>query len=403
MTSSGKIKTFPKDFRYLPQLLKYAIIKFNTNLFTDGICREGRRMKKRGAAIILALLILIPLGSAVRADDTGICFTAVGDKLLELSSMAYSSGGSTYVPASVFSYFGVNYNYFNSDATALLYTNSKQVFFEMNTGKSYDSMETELNASAIFRNGQVYVPVSWTCSYFGLSYSYISGSGSGDIVRVKSGGEVLSDSQFINAAASLMKSRFAEYFGAVNPVIPSPAPSTTPSPGQGDRRDTYVFLSFTGAPESWLLDMLDKHSYSASFFVTLPQTEEKGDVLRRAYGTGHNIGVYCEENPEQEFANTADAIFSALQAYPSFLSSPASGFELISSFSQDRGLAAFSPSYVMAKGESYTATSSKLESSGGYVSVSLPAGEDSKDEVSALIQYLYTKRFTVLPLLEVYI
>ncbi|NLV87422.1 MAG: hypothetical protein GX025_09465 [Clostridiales bacterium] len=360
-------------------------------------------MKKRGAAIILALLMLLPLGSTVRADDTGVCFTAVGDKLLELSSMASFSGGNTYVPASVFSYFGINYNYFNSDATALLYTDSKQVFFEMNTGKSYDSMETELYASAIFRNGQVYVPVSWTCSYFGLFYSYISGSGSGDIVRVKNGGEVLSDSQFINAAASLMKSRFSEYFGAVDPVTPSPTPSPSPSPEQEDRRDTYVFLSFNGAPESWLLDILDKYSYSANFFITPSQAGENGDILRRAYGTGHNIGVYCDKEPESEFDNAADAIFSALQVYPSFLSSPASGFELISNFSQERGLAAFSPTYAMAKGESYTAISSKLETAGGYISISMPAGEESKNEVSALIQYLFSKKFTVLPLLETYI
>lgn len=363
-------------------------------------------MKNRVVSLILALLILISIPTYAKADTTEICFTAVGDFLLELSSMASFTGGNVYVPAKVFSSFGVYLNYFES--TAYMYNDSKKIFFNTSTGNSYNESGTTYSVSAILKNGQVYVPIGWMCTYFGLSYSYITGTGNGDIVRLKNGTEALTDSEFLNAAGQLMKSRYNEYFGIVTPVAPTPTPTPSPAPTEPSdeetKQNTCVFLAFTGTPSSSILDLLDRYSYSASFFVTNQDAKEKGDLLRRIYGSGHNIGVYFQSAPEEEFDAASDAIFDAVQIRPTFVSSPSAISSECAKFGSTHGLADFSPSISISESDkSAAAAISKLDNSSGYLSVSIALGENSQSILSSLFKYLSSNHYTVLALLETYI
>lgn len=367
-------------------------------------------MKKRTVSLVLALIIITSIPIQASADTSGVCFTAIGDSLLDLSSMACFSGGNVYVPAKVFSNYGVYLNYFESTATAYMYNDSKKVFFELNSGNTTNDSGTTYSVSAIIYNSQVYVPVGWTSAYFGLSYSYINGTGNGDIVRLKNGAEVLTDSKFLNAASNTMKYYYNEYFGPPEPVNPSPSPSptltpeTTEPPDDDNKQNTYVFLAFTGTPTANILDILDRYGYSASFFVSADDAGESDDLLRRIYGSGHNIGVYCTSDFEGEFDICADKIFNAVQVRPTLISSPAELSEKSGEFGNAHGLADYSPHITISAADKSAADAiSRLDDSAGYIRLSIELAENSPNILVSLFKHLSSKHYTVLPLLETYI
>ena len=169
-------------------------------------------MKRRIIATLAALclfLSLAPVQSAEAASD--VCFIARNDSLMELSSAAYFRGSTLYVPYSVFEYFQIYKSYYSKTSTATLYTASKQIYFDLESGNSYDNNGVYYSSSAIFLGSQVYVSVDFVCMQFGLTWSYIPGTGSGDICRIKNGGAILSDDQFLSAASSLMAERYDAY------------------------------------------------------------------------------------------------------------------------------------------------------------------------------------------------
>jgi hypothetical protein len=114
----------------------------------------------------------------------------------------------TYVPYWVFNNFRIYYSFFSGNSPAPLYTSERQLYFNLADGSTYDGNNIPYSISAIYRGGVVYVPVGFVCAFFGIRNSYITGNGYGDIVRLKDSGAVLSDSQFLSAATSLMQSRY---------------------------------------------------------------------------------------------------------------------------------------------------------------------------------------------------
>ncbi len=360
-------------------------------------------MKKRVLCVALAAILLLAIPSIAAADSSGVCFTAVGDRLLDLSSMPSFVGGAAYLPSRVFSSFGVYYNYFDSDATALLYNGSKQIFFGLNDGSCYDSEGTTYQASAVLRNGQVYVPAAWVCQYFGLSYSYISGSGNGDIVRIKNGSEVLTDSKFIDAATSLMKMYYTEYYGMIDPATPSPSPTLPSENDDNHHSSAHIFLTFIGVPDSKLLDELDRFAYQASFFVTAQEAEENADTLRRIYGSGHNIGIFCESSV-QDCEKAAVAIYNACQTLPTMLSSDTALATQCIEYGKENALAYFSPT-ISAPSDTagISAISSRLEEAAGYLSICVEISSTTSKMLPSLFYYLSSNSFNVLPLRETYL
>lgn len=209
-----------------------------------------KKLTIRKLAFLLAVILLFSGLSTVSADDIGICFVSTNDKLLELNYTPYFVGGFVYLSYDIFASFGIYFSYFEADNTALLYTNSKQIFFDLSTGQSYDSFFNTYATSAVMKNGQVYVPAAWVCQYFGLTYSYISGNGNGDVVRITNGTAVLNDGEFLKAAASLMRSRYSEYFGVSEPMKPSPA--LTPKMTTGETREFHCASRVFPQTKLWI-------------------------------------------------------------------------------------------------------------------------------------------------------
>ncbi len=265
-------------------------------------------MKRKTLSVIAALIFffcLLPPQKTAAASD--VCFIATNDTLLELSSSAHYQRSTLYVPYNVFVYFSIYYSYYASGSTATLYTADKQLYFELDSGVTYDSSGNNYSSSAIYINGQVYVSVSFVCSQFGLSWSYIYGTDSGDICRIKNSGAILSDSQFLSAASSVMADRYNAYTGsASNPGTLSPSPS-----GGMDQEGRRLYLSFQNLPSRFLLDTLKSYCVSATFFVTADEVRDDPDTIRRIVGEGHNIGVLCSSSPVEEYEETSALIFEA--------------------------------------------------------------------------------------------
>ncbi len=354
-------------------------------------------MKRRIIVLSLCLLLLLPMAQTALADSTGICFTATNDTLLSLSAMTVYISGAAYVPASVFAPFGVYMSYFESKSTAMLYNATKQIFFELTTGNSYDSAETTYSVSATLKNGQVYVPVGWMCGYFGLSYSLIPGNGNGDVMRIKNGSQYLTDTVFLEAASSSMRTQYNEYYGKTDPGSPQASQNVKPP----DAGLASLSLSFLGLPEDGLLNNLVSYGVKACFFLTAEEAAQSPDLIRTLISAGHNVGIYCVLEAESECESAADLIFEATQTRPTLLySTPAIAPEA-EEYAKTGGYAYFTPALTLSESTlSASFVLTKLEDVSAYTSLLIPANENAETYLPTLLQFITSRRITMLPLRE---
>ena len=307
--------------------------------------KETVTVNKRKTVLIFTLCLLLLVtalpGYARAADE--VCFISVNDTLLQLSSSAYTTGGVTYVPYTVFNNFEINTTYFSSSATAMLYADGRQIFMDINQGYSFDAAGNRYNAQAMLHNGVVYVPVGFVCNYFGLTWSYVSGRGYGDLCRIKDNSVQLTDSQFFSAATSLMQARYNAYMGLTgpdsNPDNSADVTNPSPDPSLEDHSDTSVWLSFEGMPSDAVLESLSAWSVHACFFVTAAQVAQSPDTVRRIVAQGHTIGVLCSAaSPIDDYYNTTQMLLDAACIRTVLVGSSAADADAVSAAAQENGL-----------------------------------------------------------------
>ncbi len=255
---------------------------------------------KKAVCLLLILLIALMPGAALAADSS-ICFIAINDDLMTLDYQAYSQSGQYYVPSSTFSRLRIYSSYHSAANTAVLTSSSRQMFFNVSTGETYDNQDNYYSTSAIMRGSTVYVPLDFVCRQFGLSWSYIKGNGYGDVCRITDGSQALSDSMFLSAAGPLMATWYREYTGS------AVSPDNNPD-GVVDA-DSVIFLSFRGLPTSDTLNSLLTYGIKATFFVTAEDILSEPNIIRRAVGEGHNIGMLCYTDPAVEYEGFCDALW----------------------------------------------------------------------------------------------
>lgn len=269
-------------------------------------------MRRRAAALLLALLALTVLVPASVSADETIYFTAVNETVLELSdsTMPFWSGGYLYVASTIFSgkELGVYYSRNNAKKTVVLYTRYASLAADMNTRTLFDGSGNQCTPAPIERNGVIFLPLSTVAQFFGLTYSStkitITTGGNvvhGYLIRVKSSGVVLSDASFTDAAATQLISRYQMYDGAKTGTAP-PATEEENPPGSQETPPTtgesavsgekiYLCLAVRDMADAaaWL-DALDKYGMQATFYFPPEKLEGEGDLLRRMAATGQGIG-----------------------------------------------------------------------------------------------------------------
>ena len=273
---------------------------------------------RRLAAVlcVLALVFALP-GPAAAAGD--IYFSACNDSMVTLSdsTMPTWSGGVLYAPYSLFDgsnnthvNFDISFSYNRSTGQATFFNIRQFLTFDLDNNTCYNALTGEyLNGRAILRNGQVYVPVSLVCSFFGLSYSVIS-INEGYIVRIKNSSVSLSDARFVDAASNLIARLLREYnqsnqssaIPGVSPPTPSvgedPEPSDPPIEEEPDTADIVpVYLGFrcdNTQGLSSILDVLEDNNRAVVFFFPADGLERQDDLLYRILGSGHSVGLLAE-------------------------------------------------------------------------------------------------------------
>ena len=265
-------------------------------------------MKRRLFALLLAAVVLlaaVPLQARAASD---VCFVSINDTLPETIPFAYLRSSVVYIPSSALSSFRIYTLYDANIATVLVYTSSQQVTIDMNTGTATDRDGMEYSATAIYRNGQVYLPAQFICSMFGLGVSYIEGVGYGDICRITDGSQVLGDALFLSAATNQMRVRYNAYLDSITPATDS---SHTGNNTQNSHEDARVYLTFTGLPTAYLMNLLKNYAITAAFFLTAQDIASAPDTVRRIVGEGHTVGICCPDGTLDSVEAAMDLLFEA--------------------------------------------------------------------------------------------
>lgn len=290
-------------------------------------------MKRRLFPLLSALLLLcglLTVGAAKEEWDENVVFLVLNDSPVTLAenTMPIRVGGSIYVPYFMFDANqngGTRLGVFNGGEdkvqnTLTLYdSNSKNLTFDLRTGLSYDYFPDGNLTSprAVIRNGQVYVSARATANYFGLSCiqtNVVLGEKSYPLVRIRSDQVSLSDSYFQTTAATAFSIQLQNYYRSVMgqggepggvPVEPLPT-ATAATPGE-----VRVYLALrceTGAAGEEMLDALLANRVGALLLFPTDALAVQDDLVRRAVGEGHMIGlIVSSADPEEAGEELAEA------------------------------------------------------------------------------------------------
>lgn len=283
-------------------------------------------MKKRLVSMVLAAVFLLGIGGGASAAPY-VCFTVINDSISALSdgTMPVFYNSSVYVPYTVFTSMGFYASTDSSGNSMILYSSDqKAIVFESDTGRCYDLDGNEYYGPVVRQNGVMYLPAVIVCHVFNMSLSYISGDDY-DVLRINSVSSPLTDTQFMNAAANTLRSRYNNYVGISQPAEDPEEEQTSPGEGTQEPESEEeepedeeegsgtVFLSFIGMPpeeETELLDALDAAGVKACFFVDREDLLSSGGAVRRAAASGHSIGVYLSDG-EGDYSQISRGIFEA--------------------------------------------------------------------------------------------
>lgn len=388
-------------------------------------------MKRKICIVVLCAILLVSLipVSTVRADNA-LSFIAVNDYLPpELINAIVYYGGVAYVPSWLFSNYslGIYYSYFSGNSTAYLYNSANQVFFELPTGKTYDSNDTQYDAPAILWGGTVYLPMSFVCSVFGtFTYRVIGSNEYGSILRISNGSEVLTDEEFFRAAEAAMRRYYQAWKTEATPaptptptsaptlppgptetptetsaptpeptVVPTAPPVPTPTPKPSRAGDT-VRLGLDGLPSEDTLKLLQSEGILASFFLSADEIMSDPDMVRRLAGEGWTLGVCSPGGSAAECEAAAALLWESVRVRTVLAALPDGA-------AQPDGMVGF-PAVRLEAGERmeervYDVTT-ELDMRLGDQMLIFPTGDEDLSALRVLLYYLRDLNFTVTAIRE---
>lgn len=287
-------------------------------------------MKKRtllmtlaACCLMAAVLAVLPSQRAAAAPEDDIVFVAVDEKLvpsgLSDETMPVWRQGILYAPYDVFNYdySGINLGLYVAFQPALgrvtLFNTSNSLTFYAGAQRIQDNNTNEtMPYTTFYRNGHIYVPLQFTAHFFGLK-TYQEQTELGYVFRISGPLASMNDAEFMEAAASYMKTYREEYLRSIAPT-PAPTPTRTPAanttpPATATPRPTagvptpipkseiQVLLAFRhrdGGSADAILDQLDQEETTGLFLFRPEELEANADAVRRIVGTGHSIGFLAE-------------------------------------------------------------------------------------------------------------
>jgi hypothetical protein len=369
-------------------------------------------MKNKLMAVLLALCLLAGLAMPALAADP-VYFTAINDTVLPLKSetMPKYVGDTLYLPYTFFSssILGVYYTNSSDLNTIMVYASStKRLVFNVSRSTVYDQSGQQYFFSARALNGTVYLPAQKVCDFFGLTLSVIE-TDLAPIVRVKTSAAILNDRTFpfYSRTKTDMQTYYNDYTGVAPSPEPTPDVSPTPTePGVESYAQVTVYLSFHKFADGMLeklLNTADDYGYKCSIFVAADEIKDNADVLRRAAGEGHTIGIWLKDGTYDEYRETARLLYEAAKVRTILIASPTGTAGAAKATAKENGLLYWSSTrrYDETKTPSLSALTSKLvDTSRRSESFCFASTSASLHVVDALLEYLSVHSYTVRKITE---
>lgn len=285
-------------------------------------------MKRRILAVLcaaaLVLGLLLQAGAFNENWDKDVIFLALNDTPVPLSdsTMPIRIGGTFYVPYFMFDANqngGVRLGIFNGGQdkvkNTLTFFNGepKNLTFDLRTGLSYDYFPDgeQKRPKAVIRNGQIYVSASATADYFGINCIQTNiefGEKSYPYLRIRTDSVSLDDATFKSSATNTYLIQLQNYYKSVvgqSSEGGNPTQTTVPAVTAEviDRRGVRVYLALrceTGAAGAEMLDALGAARGGALLLFPVDSLAGQDDLIRRAVGEGHMIGLITKAvDPEE--------------------------------------------------------------------------------------------------------
>ena len=377
---------------------------------------------RRLLATLLCLSLLLPLISAsapTYAADSYL-ITIAEDQVLDLvgdNEMAVYIDGIIYTPYTTLQKMKSVYaNYDAEKQLVTVYRVGALMYFELDTGLTYDYLQRSIRISAKMRNGVPYLPVSIVTSWMGLSFSFISAESSGvgyPVIRLGSEKFAQSDSVILARNASRLK--------AVARARDRASGIVDPTPPELPRRTTA--LLFTGLPEvlpadesgtvptqpfDRLLETLEGNGMSAAFFLRQEELLPGAETLRELSARGFAPGILLTdgEDPVKQ-AKDCSALYAQL-LHRRIRLVCAYGLELTDEQKQalaDAGFVLWMPAHdpdtgELTSGKLISATQKVLRAAPERSSLLLHPTAVTAESLPVICSYLLSQNFTVAPVTD---
>ena len=362
-------------------------------------------MLRRALILLMCVIILISAFSISGSAAVSVNYIAVNDSLPpELVNAFTYYGGSVYVPAWIFSSYGiggVSYTFIDANSTAHLYRGTSQLFFEVATGKTYDGSDNLYSLPGLMVGGSIYVPLSYISAYFGgFSYSQTN-TAYGTVLRISDSRAVLTDNDFIQAAEPQLR----QYYNARQPA-PTPTPTPTPSPSEEiDHEGTDLMLSFVGLPGDAYFELLDYSGAKACFFLTADDIRRDPDTVRRIDCEGHRIGILCGSEPMSDYEECSALIFEAARLHTLLVSADGENAELCREAAEKAGLVfcerGMDAVYTTEDNISPYTVTAILDMSEYGTSLHLSCAEGLENDAGIILGFLHQNKYNVFPPSEI--
>ena len=273
-------------------------------------------MKKWLAMLLCAALLVVGVPSARALKVEDVYFTAVNNSLLPLGvdTMPVWVDGQIYVPAGVFDRnqtgadLGVSLSRVGAKSTVILIGQRENMIFDLNAGTCKNQYDEPIsNCKAVVRKGTAFLPLERVCAYFGLEDTYTY-TRYGYLVRIKAPNAPLTAEQFVEAAEPLMQTRMKDFLQANTPAPDKPKPPEEPQlpedlpPVEPPANQVRMYLAFrcdSGEGLTEILDSLDRNQARALLLFTPDQLVQRDNLVRRAIGRGHSVGILAEEDAQE--------------------------------------------------------------------------------------------------------
>lgn len=356
-------------------------------------------MKRKIIAVILLLCLSISLATAEVTAAGTVYFTAIDNELhpLDDNTMPTFINGLLYIPYTFFSSDKLLGVYFAAGSDrVMLYSSKKNLTFDFVKATVFDQDGTQSYIPAQKQNGLIYVPVEAVCRFFGLQYQYLSG-GLAPVVRFTKDSFNINGPTFVGLNRKKMQDYYNAYTGSTDASLSSPAPS----PEDPTYENVTVFLSFCGlAPVNFsaVLDALDIYGYKCCFFVSADDIAASADLIRRAAGSGHTIGIWLNQGTFDEYERASALLFEAAKLRTVIVSAYDDVQQEALSMADTKGLVLWSPSSTYDELSKFTVagvTGNLSVQSGSRESLNIACTDTAASLMRSILAYMSEKKYTV--------